>query len=95
MSWFELITTHGRWLRNVEAEFRRGEFKLSWLSLGPDEDVAVLIDRHANVAYLNRPFAECQILASRHQYELFIPGPEPKSMIDRIERVLDQIAPKS
>jgi len=90
MDWFELITTRGRWLRNVEAEFRCGEFRISWVSLDPGEDVAILIDRAQNLAYLNRPLDECQILAAQHQYVLALP--ESKGLIARVKRFLISIA---
>jgi hypothetical protein len=88
VSWYELITTHGRWLRNVEAEFRRGEFKVSWVRLDPGEDIAVLIDRLENLAYLNKPLEECQILAAQHDYELVMPRKQGESFVEHIEKFL-------
>ena len=52
--------------------------------------MAVLIDCAQNLAYLNRPLDECQILAAQHQYVLALP--EPKGLIARVKRFLISIA---
>ncbi len=95
VSWYELITSRGRWLRNVQVSFVRGEFKVSWVRLDPDEDAAVLIDRFENLAYLNRPLGECQILAAQHGYELVLPRQDGESLIEQIERFFSSTAPKA
>ena len=84
----ELITTRGRWLRNVEVSFERGEFKVCWARLDPDEDAAVLIDRSRNCAYINKPFQECQLLAARHGYELERLNEDGESFLEHIEKFL-------
>jgi hypothetical protein len=91
VSWHELITTRGRWLRNVEVSFERGEFKVFWVRLDPDEDAAVLIDRANNCAYINKPFSECQPLAAIHGYELTVFSKDGESFLEHIERFLGSI----
>ena len=88
MGWHELITTRGRWLRNVEVSIEHGEFKVCWVRLGPDEDAAVLIDRASNCAYINKPFDECQLLAAMHGYELALLREDGESFLDHIEKFL-------
>ena len=88
MSWHELITTRGRWLRNVEVSIERGEFKVFWVRLDPDEDAAVLIDRAKNCAYINKPLGECQLLAALHGYELAVLREDGESFLEHIEKFL-------
>ena len=88
MSWHELITTRGRWLRNVGVSFERGEFKVCWARLDPDEDAAVLIDRALNCAYINKPFQKCQHLAAMHGYELVLLSEDGESFLEHIEKFL-------
>ncbi len=87
VSWHELITTHGRWLRNVHVSFAHGEFKVFWIRLDPGEEAAVLIDRLENLAYISKPFKECQLLAAQHGYEL-VQQRKPESFVERIEKFL-------
>jgi hypothetical protein len=88
MSWWNVITTNGRLLTDVQATFERGEFRVSWPRLEPTEDIAILIDRSRNLAYLNRPFDVCQLLAFLHQYELYVGSASDETFLRHIERLL-------
>jgi hypothetical protein len=68
-----MITTKGRLLDDFSLGFADGEIRISCITLGPDEQVAVLIDRLNNKARLYASLDECRRLASQHQYELVWP----------------------
>lgn len=94
MSWHELITTRGRWFRNVHVSIVRGEFTVSCVRLDPGEDTAILIDRLENLAYLTKPFGKCQILAAQHGYELVMPRQDGETLVEQIERFLSSVVPR-
>jgi len=68
-----MITTKGRLLDDFQLAFADGEIQISSVTLGTDEQIAVLIDWLNNKARLYAPLDECRRLASQHQYELVWP----------------------
>lgn len=87
-----MITTKGRLLQDFIVSFSEGEIRICWARFEEGEQLAILIDRMHNNARIYVPFDEAQSLASRHQYELFIPqiiSPiEGEPFISRIERFI-------
>src|SRR5262245_24734073 len=73
MSWWKMITTKGRLLHDFSLGFADGEIRISCVTLGADEQIAILIDRLNNKARLYASLDECRRLASQHQYELVWP----------------------
>jgi hypothetical protein len=95
MSWWVMITTEGRLLTNVQLAFLEGEIRLYEYRLQEGEEVALLLDTYHNKARIYRPFDECQRLASRHQYELFIKRQPEETFVSHIERLLQLRHPKT
>ncbi len=58
------------------------------------EEPAILIDTYHNRARIYAPFDECQLLASCHQYELFIRRQPEETFTSHIERLLSLKHPK-
>jgi hypothetical protein len=95
MSWWVMITTEGRLLTNVQLAFLEGEIRLYEYRLQEGEEVAFLLDTYHNKARIYRTFDECQRLASRHQYELFIKRQPEETFVSGVERLLQLRHPKT
>ncbi len=95
MSWWRMITTKGRLLTNICLAYTQEEIRIYGLRLEEGEEPAILIDTYHNRARIYAPFDECQMLASLHQYELFIRRQPEETFTSHVERLLSLKNPKA
>jgi hypothetical protein len=93
MSWV-MVTTFGRLFdRGVVVQIWPDEIRVLCMRLSPGEEVAFLIDRDTNQAYLGTtPLDVAQAPALQRQYELALPE-KPEPLVNRISHFLNLISP--